>query len=67
MPAKPADDGVTKCRHCGAVPAEEPTSSDWLCNACERYQDFAICPTCGGVTRHSTLSPDAVPDKESNE
>lgn len=59
MPGKKAaDESVVKCRHCGAVPEETPTVSDWLCKKCERYQDFAICPTCGSAARASVVTPD---------
>lgn len=58
MPAKKTvevEEETVKCRHCGAVPEEEPTKDDWLCKACERYQNFALCPTCGSPVQASAL------------
>jgi rRNA maturation protein Nop10 len=46
------------CRHCGAQKPDEIDASanpDWLCPSCDRYQDAAICPTCGGNARISLL------------
>jgi len=48
------------CRHCGA-PAPLDAHGDWLCPACERYQETVMCPTCGSLTRISSLPADKQP------
>ncbi len=50
------------CRWCGVYhePAAGETE-DWLCSACQRYQDAMTCPTCGGLARVSLMPADAVP------
>ena len=51
---------VLYCRHCGAqAPAD--ADGDWLCMKCERYQDQAMCPTCGSLVRLSSLPDDKQP------
>lgn len=51
----PQEEGPTPgyCRWCGAY--REEADGDWLCGECERYQDAAICPTCGGLARVSLM------------
>ena len=52
------------CRHCGAKlqnTALAAETDDWLCPACDRYQDSTICPTCGGLARISTLPEELQP------
>lgn len=52
--------GPVYCRWCGEQ--NEPTDDeDWLCSACERYQDSASCPTCHSVVRLAQLPDGAVP------
>lgn len=48
------------CRHCGA-PAAEGQSGDWLCDACDRYQNTTACPTCGQAIAVNMLPPDQQP------
>jgi hypothetical protein len=59
-PATQSDDveadgpSAVHCRHCGQpneVNVEE--TPDWLCPACERYQDATTCPTCHQLARIS--------------
>lgn len=59
---EPAGPETVHCRHCGQ-PAEVDVAAnpDWLCPACERYQDAMTCPTCGQTTRISLLAADLAP------
>lgn len=50
----------TYCLHCGTA-APLDAHGDWLCPACERYQDQARCPTCGSITRRSALPENMQP------
>jgi hypothetical protein len=68
-PATQSDDVETDgpsavhCRHCGQpneVNVDE--TPDWLCPACERYQDATTCPVCHQLARISMLPPDMVPE-----
>lgn len=44
------------CHHCGAPnPTPQLPGADWLCTACERYQDSMTCPTCHSVVRASLM------------
>jgi hypothetical protein len=47
------------CRHCGA--RTETADPNWLCSACDHYQDQMPCPTCGQQVLISLLPPDLVP------
>lgn len=51
------------CRHCG-VPSEVDVEKtpDWLCTACEHYQDAMPCPTCGSVVRISLMPAEMAPE-----
>jgi len=42
------------CVHCDASHTiESDANPDWLCPACDRYQDTTTCPTCHSVVRAS--------------
>lgn len=49
------------CRHCGVKGAVVAPDGDWLCTACERYQDATACPTCGSTVRISLLPEELAP------
>jgi len=51
------------CRHCGTESEHMSDDTDWLCKACDHYQDTIACPTCGQPMRMS-LHPDTAKEKE---
>lgn len=58
--------GDVHCRHCGQ-PTEQTVQAvvagqDWLCPACERWQQTVICPTCKSAVHVDSLPPEAVPE-----
>lgn len=51
------------CRHCGvAHQIAADADPDWLCPACEHYQDAMPCPYCGQTTRISLLPAEMTPE-----
>lgn len=57
----PSEPTSTACRHCGqSSVVDAQATPDWLCSACERYQQQVACPTCHQPTIISMLSPEAV-------
>lgn len=59
---EPTGPQEVNCRHCGQPnEVDVAANPDWQCPACERYQDAAICPTCGGLARISVLPAEMQP------
>lgn len=51
------------CRHCGQpAPDGAEAGSDWLCPACEHYQDLMLCPTCNQPVRISLMPAEMAPE-----
>jgi hypothetical protein len=63
QPEDAADAQLVHCRHCGQ-PSDDPHTpdEDWLCSACDRYQDAITCPTCGNLARISLLPEGTAPE-----
>lgn len=54
---------TVNCRHCGQPYELAPDAdADWLCPACERYQDSMTCPTCSQVARISLMPAELAPE-----
>lgn len=58
-----ASPDTVHCRHCGQPHEVQPGSDpDFLCDACGRYQDSMLCPTCKQPARISLMPQDLVPE-----
>ena len=55
------DPAVAYCRHCGEANPDAQAGTDFLCRACDGYQDTMACPVCHQPARISLLPDGTAP------